>query len=1093
MKKLTFFGILFFSICRMACGESFHVVKVSDLDFGARSAEAKKSFSFQPSRWRVIPAVNVRCLQECYVTSPSAGDTQGGVELFFKLEDVEAVTGIVDLQVQEFGWGKAEIVGFPFTFASSDETACTEQRFEEAKKSHYRSLASGHLPGTAWFKHLAGKEDDTIENQNRRGGDLEDTFGIFSGGRAISENLALDRDLIISAGEEGKTVVLSEIKGITVPAIDWSSRLPEDEVEVDALSLAIPEDQHAIFVRNLPDLLALIERGETQFASSGQNYSVRNPFRTLATRYRKQMGLDVPAIAARLLPVKSIAITGGDPYFPQGTDVAFLMESDTPELLYKALLKTISAKAGKVGAETMGLEGEGFDYSGFQTGDRSFSSHVWRMGKTIAVANSVEQIRRLMAVANEEAGALGTTDEYHFFRNRYPLGEAETAFIFLSDATIRRWAGPALRIAASRRTRAIAALGELTSQALSGEKLTDEFKPLLGDCIWENGRVVSSKYGSLGFLTPSSELGIESASEPEKLAYERWRNGYENGWAQAFDPIAIRILSEDESVSINLSVIPLTADSDFSQLVSICGEAELSEMARLVPEESLLHVALAMDTESELFKRYDSQIIDFIPGVKTKPLSWMTGSVSLSLERSLFWAADMHSGLDDLTSIPAVLRIGSNSRLKLALFMTALRTAVDTSAPDSVKWETRKKDGKSYVVITGNEMGEDFHIYYATLPGALLISLREDPFLRAMQREVVVVSPEDAKGLVAPTQLMLDSSPAFLAGLPEVFEPTTPMDKVRKESWKALPILNEWHRAFADKNAVATQLLHFGEDIFCPGGKGYRWNAEEMTMESVAFGHPANAKEDPAKMPSVMDFQKVKTSLKFEDDGLRASVVLGDHPTRTITALVRDPEGEMLATAEELTPLKEGAVMNYRGVSHGQESTMKLRVENIKHEAGRTSFDVQTELNDGDEEVHDYTSHYVLDGGLELVSEIAGEEGTKYTDAFLELPEKLFAGAVVPNLSEGTFKWEGGGGEMIEESLMGIHEIRVIGKEDIEVPAGKFSGCVRIEVVGEVIGGGRYDHEKYLMWYHPDVGLVRYEFVEGQDSMMELVDYSVLE
>lgn len=1093
MKKLTFFSILFLSICRMLCAESFHVVKVSDLDFGERSAEAKKTFDFQLSWWRVRPTVNVRCLQECYVTSPSPEDMQGGVQLFFKLEDGESVTGFIDLQVQELEWGKSEIAGFPFTFISSEETACTEQRFEEAKKLHYSSLASGHLPGTSWFKHHAGSGDDNVESQNRRRGDLEDTFGIFSGGRAISENLALDRDLILSAGEDGKTVAISEIKGITVPAIDWSSRLPEDGVVVDALSLAIPEDQHAVFAKNLPDLLALIERGETQLASSGQNYSVRNPFRTLATRYRKQMGLDVPAIAARLLPVKSIAITGGDPYFLQGTDVAFVMESDTPELLYKALLKNISTKARKADAETMKLEGEGFDYSGFQTGDRSFSSHVWRMGGTVAVANSVEQIRRLMAVANEETGALGETDEYRFFRNRYPLSEAETAFIFLSDATIRRWAGPELRIAASRRTRAVAALGELTSQALSGEELTDDFSPLLGDSVWKNERVVSLNYGSLGFVTPSSELGIESVSEPEKTAYERWRNGYENGWAQVFDPIAIRILSEGESISIDLSVIPLTADSDFSQLVSICGDAELSDMARWVPEEALLHVALAMDTDSELFKMYDSQIIDFIPGVKTKPLSWMTGSVSLSLERSLFWAAGMHSGFEDITSIPAVLRIGSNSRLKLALFMTALRAAVDTSAPDSVKWETRKKDGKSYVVITGNEMGEDFHIYYATMPGALLISLREDPFLRAMEREAVGISTADEKNLVAPTQLMLDSSPAFLAGLPEIFEPITPLDKIRQESWKALPILNEWHRRFVEKDAVDTQLLHYGEDIFCPGGKGYRWNAEEMTMESVAFGHPANPKEDPAKMPSVMDFQKVKTSLRFEDDGLRASLVLGDHPTRMITASVREPIGELLATAEELTPLKEGAIMSYRGASYGQESTMKLRVENIKREVGSTSFDVLTELNDEGEEVYAYTSRYVLNGDLKLISEFAGEEGTKYSDAYVELPEKLLEGAVVSNLSEGTFKWEAEGGEMIEESLMGVHEIRVIGKEDIEVPAGKFSGCVRIEVVGETIGGSHYGHEKYLMWYHPDVGLVRYEFVEGQDSVMELVDYSVPE
>ncbi|MGJ8643918.1 MAG: hypothetical protein ACSHX9_10955 [Luteolibacter sp.] len=1090
MKKLSFLCILLLAICRSAWGENYHSVKVSELDYGAQLAEAKKAFAIAGFQNRVRAEFGVRCLQECHSVIPEEGG-QGQIELIFMLEEDNVVNGFIDLDMKDGYYGEPKINGFPFSFTPSDETASTKERFEEARQSHYTWLAQGHLPGTAWFKHRSGKAADAAERQNWRRGDLEDTFGIFSGGRAISENLALDRDLILSAGEDGKTVALSEIKGITVPAIDWSSRLPEDEVAVDALSLAIPEDQHAVFAKNLPDLLALIERGETQFVTSGQNYSVRNPFRTLATRYRKQMGMDVPAIAARLLPVKSVAITGGDPYFPQGTDVAFVMESDTPELLFKALLKTISAKAGKAGAEATDLEGEGFDYGGFETADRMFSSHVWRMGGTIAVANSVEQIRRLMEVANEETSALGATDEYRFFRNRYPLAEDETAFIFLSDATIRRWAGPELRIAASRRTRAVAALGELTSQALLGEEVSKDYEPLLGDSTWQDGRMISSAYGSLGFITPTSELGIESATVPEKEAYERWRNGYENGWAQAFDPIAIRILSEGDSIAVDLSVIPLTTDSDFSEFVSLCGKAELSDMARWVPEESLFHAAFALDTQSELFQEYNEDVIEFVPGIEVNPLGWMSGSVSMDLQKSMFWLADNNDYFDGFASTPVVLRIGSNSRLKLALFMTAVRTAIESSAPAAVKWETRKNDGKSYVVMSGNEMGSNFRIYYATMPNALILSLREEPFLRALQREAKGVSSADAKTLVSPTQLMLDSSPAFLEGLVVTFNSTKPLDKIRNESWKALPILNEWHRRFSGKDAVATQLLHFGEDIYCPGGKGYRWNAEAMTMESVAFGYPANPKAEPAKIPSILDFPSVATSLEFEDDGLRASVVLGNLPKRLPTPLVKTQKGELLATAEELTPLKEGAVMNYRGKSDGMETTVKFSYKNIKRDENGISFDVLSEDSYGDDEDYSYTIHYVLDGGLKMISSSdGGEDFTKYSNAYLELPEKLVAGDVIQNVYDGTSTWEDEG-ELVEESFMGKRVIRVIGKEDIEVPAGKFIGCVRIEVVEESLSDGYFDHGKYLMWYHPDVGLVRYEYLEGQDSVLELHEYSV--
>lgn len=1063
-------------------------MKVSELDYGERAGEVKESFT-RKLAWN-SSGITLRTLQECYVVVPEGRD-QGEIQLFFNMEEEDGVEGFIDLEIGSATLHGSEIMGFDFKFVPTGETSCTKKQFGEAKQSHYGLLAQRHLPGTAWFKYQAGSADEVAESQNRRGGDLDDTFGIFSGGRAISENLALDRDLILSVGEDGKTVDLSEIKGITVPAIDWSSRLPEGEVFVDVLSLAVPEDQHAVFSKNLPELLALIERVETQLASSGQNYSVRNPFRKLATRYRKQMGLDVPAIAARLLPVKSVAITGGDPYFPQGTDIAFVMESDAPELLYKALLKTISAKAGKAGAEETELEGKGFDYRGFETADRTFSSHVWRMGGIVAVTNSVQQINRLTEVANGEAPALGVTDEYRFFRNRYPLAEDETAFIFLSDATIRRWAGPELRIAASRRTRAVAALGELTSQALSGGEISKDYEPLLGDIRWNGGCVMSSVYGSLGFITPSSELGIDSATMPEKRAYERWRNGYENGWAQAFDPIAIRLLNEGDSLDIDLSVIPLTVDSDYSDLVSLCGKAELSDMARWVPEESMLHAALAIDTKSELFQEFNREIIEFIPGIEVNPLGWMSGSVSMDLEKSMFWQADDYDSFEGFSSMPVVIRIGSNSRLKLALFMTALKSAVESSAPDAVKWETRKNDGKSYVVLTGNEMGSNFNIYYATMADALILSLREEPFLRALERESKGVSPADAKTFVAPTQLMLDSSPVFLAGLAGVFDSSNPLDKTRKESWKALPILNEWHRRFSSKDIVAKHLQHFGEDIFCPGGKGYRWNAEAMTMESVAFGHPANPKVGLKKIPSVLDFPSVMTSLDFDDDGLRASLVLGDLPKRLPTPSVKAVKGELLATAEELTPLKDGMVLRYEGTSYGLKSKMKLRVKNIVRGGDGVNFDVVTELEDDGDEPYVWTSHYVLDGRLEIISESYKDgEGLKYLNPYLELPEKLEAGVSISDASGGTSVWADGDGELVEESFKGRHKIRVIGREDIEVPAGKFNECVRIEVVDESLSGGRYDAGKYVIWYHHDVGMVRYEYLEGQDSMMELQEYS---
>ena len=83
------------------------------------------------------------------------------------------------------------------------------------------------------------------------------------------------------------------------------------------------------------------------------------------------------------------------------------------------------------------------------------------------VTNSTCQLQQLAAVRSGKAKSLAALPEYKFFRMRYPRGDAEeSAFIFLSDATIRRWCGPRWRIADSRRTRARAVLAELQASQL---------------------------------------------------------------------------------------------------------------------------------------------------------------------------------------------------------------------------------------------------------------------------------------------------------------------------------------------------------------------------------------------------------------------------------------------------------------------------------------------------------------------------------------------------------------------------------------------------------------------------------------------------
>lgn len=1095
MRPLLLFPcLLLVFVAHLARAESYHALKVSQLDFVGEIPELEEALGLEIYSYPAKRVMNLRCEAESHVAWAAGADedrrgkSQGEYEVVFRMEKEDPVRGFIDLWVMD-PTGMSEVTqGFAFIFTPGETTRSTEERFNEIRALEAASLAKGHLPGTAWFRHVAGSESRPRSRGFRRGGELVDSFGIFSGGRAISENLALDRELILATGKLGPNVPLSEIQGVTVAAIDWTSRLPKGEVEVDRLAMSVPEDQHAVFVKGLPELLRLTTRLEGQLMPSIQAYSVRSPFRTLATRYRVQMGLDVPDFVVDFLPTQRVALTGGDPFFPQGTDVAMLIESKTSELLYTGLLALITEKAEKAGAKELKAEEVEYGYRAFENADRSFSSHLWKMGDVIAVANSRSQFMRLTAVAEGKASALGETDEYRFFRNRYPLAEEQGAFVFLSDATIRRWAGPELRIAASRRTRAIAAMGELTSQAIAGQKVDETFAPLLGKTTWENGRISSEVFGTLGFLTPASELAITSATVAEKDAYNRWRSGYESGWTQVFDPIAVSITEKESGLAFDLSVIPLTAGSDYGDLIGFTGKARLGEKARWVPEESVMHLAVALDTESEPFKDFAGMAVNFLPGLSVNPLGWMTGDVSVELGKSLIWKSRRMGGLETLFNLPLVVRVGSTNRMQLGFFMTGLRAELEKSAPGAMKWETRKRGEVSYVAVSSNEfeIDEAPAIYYATVSGALILSLTEEGLFGAVAREEYRFSKEETASLPPSDQIMMESSPAFLAGLQGMFDSTSATERLQEESWKALPILNEWHRRFPGENGTKMQRAAYGEDIFCPGGKGYRWNEEAKTMESVAFGYPAAPIMEPKQMPGITDFENLRTGLTFQDDGLRATLQLGETPVRIVTPVPEPAEGDgvLLAEAKDLFPLVEGSVNTYQGRVTGFPMEMTSAIRNIRDEDGGKRFEeIETFLIQGEEE-YSTTYFYRLENGL-LVDKWASYSGISDGENYLVLPEKLFAGEEI--LIEYTVKEDSErAGNPMNSTNTGRKRIRIVGKEDVTVPAGEFKDSVRVEVTEESLFDGWFHRSKTITWYHPEAGMVKSLQIDGSADYTEL-------
>ena len=304
------------------------------------------------------------------------------------------------------------------------------------------------LPGTAPPNGLT---------QNISRSSVADTFDLFSGGQALSEILQLDRALP-AAKEQVATVDVSSLKGITIAEIDWTKLTRKKRA--GTRSALCGRDSRPINMRLFPSFAKLVEV-EDHLDEQGtrilQLADPRSEDARTSQRYQRQLCLSTSALSRLLGPavVKSVAITGSDPYFVSGTDVAVLFETAHPAAL-KALLAAGSRPAPPRSPRPSrrGQRSRGSPMPASARTDRQVSSYLARIGDVIVVTNSPAQLGQLVKAHAGKLPTIASLPEYRFFRTRYPRGAGdESAFLFLSDATIRRWCSPRWRIGSSRRVR----------------------------------------------------------------------------------------------------------------------------------------------------------------------------------------------------------------------------------------------------------------------------------------------------------------------------------------------------------------------------------------------------------------------------------------------------------------------------------------------------------------------------------------------------------------------------------------------------------------------------------------------------------------
>ena len=927
------FGLLTLLMGSASAQDVYYDVPVGALTFTEGALPDHSGANPPWRRWPVTQAMQPHAVLdgdgEAYIASGPEGRGVGrrlasmpldvsGIRLAILSTDGEPVTG--QLYLPNADW--SGMVRLPFELREPKRQPEARASFYRAMEDHYARLRVRGVPGAAWFRQQEGEarnalakgqrpprdaNQQALRNRPRRDR-LEDTYALFTGGRAISENLQLDRQVLIGApGNDtpAASVPIDSLTGITVNEMDWTALTKGLEPKLDPLAANIPADQHAIFFPTFRSLLDMMDEGEQYGTPVLQLAEPRTEDARTSKRYQRQLCLESTKLARLLGPkvIASVALTGSDPYLRTGSDVAILFETGNGFALTNYVRsKYLAAQKEYPPTKSVTGEVEGVRYIGVLSPDRRICSYLAALDGVVIVTNSLYQLRQVVDASRGKTPTIAELAEYRFFRDRYKLGEDdESALLMLSDATIRRWCGPRWRIGSSRRTRAAAVLAALQAKhhddLVEGTVETDAiaspwFVPELTKLRLTKAGARSAAYGSLEFLTPIAELPLERVTKAEADAYNAWRNGYQRNWRRFFDPIAVQLSVGPEKVRADVTVMPLIGGSEYNRFTNLCGNSELAATAGDRHAEALLHAALAIDMQSRTMQQARGFASGMAPGLGANPFGWMGGSIALYFDDDPFW--DQLANSEDPEGfaeeqnfrVPAALHVEVKNQLGLAAFLAALRAFVEQTAPNLTTWETLEHNGRSYVKVTPeqgpDEDEEEFAVYYATSSTGLTVTLNQNVLKRAIDRQAKRAKGDEITFKARPwigKHLSAQANKGVFTVLAGVFRREY-QTRMQVSSWSNLPILNEWKRRYPDADPVELYGKLWHAELLCPGGGKYVWNPKWQTMESTVYGHPGQPRGQ-AQMPAAFTaLDSASFGVTFEHQGLRARVALQRSETR---------------------------------------------------------------------------------------------------------------------------------------------------------------------------------------------------------------------
>jgi hypothetical protein len=760
-------------------------------------------------------------------------------------------------------------------------------------------------------------------------------YEITTGAAAITETLALNRliDRNFRNKEEARTVDISRVVGIDIAEHPWLKMMNGQKPSPEPLAKLVPSDNYYIHFKNIAKFLETGDLFEQWGTSLSRALEANSRDFAIKEKMEQQLCLKSTKLARVFGPavVKSMALTGSDPYVREGSDLTIVFHVANKELFLAAtqpqLQQTLANFGGKLKVDTH----QEINIESFVTPLREVSFHRAMFDEYIVYSNSPVGIRRIIDTYKGKLPALADSLDYQYMRTIFRLEDPlEDGFVFLSDRFIRNLVGPATRIKERRRLEALASLSMVTNGALftaweTGKLPADNAELLSytgltanqlfspdGDAAFWNGQhkvAVSSFYNTQTFATPLIEIPINAVSVSEQREYEEFRLRYLGLWRQYFDPIGIRIGLNKKEVRWETYILPLVKNTEYNELRRMAGDGTVKLDPAGFSDKTIFQFMSHISPnarERQEFGRVLSGFSRDIPGLSWLG-NWFTVRVDDSpvygkmLERMIMRDMGLVGGRDYdeevrlAMQMPVTLGVEIKNPLVFATVLAAGKKAITDALPGAVEWEPIKAPYKETTIvqikatqqaglnnIAGSKEPLTPSLYYALVDGAWYISLKQECIHDEIDRSAARKQAQKDPATID-INTSLYASPKAAVHTREFMEFYFEWETHRRAVSNMTLLYPLYHGGVitaADDGATiqAAALKYLGFIPVSPDYSPYSYNRktdEVVNRRHGSIRQPSLQKSLDANSPLAVvleQFTSLRADLRFREDGINTVV-----------------------------------------------------------------------------------------------------------------------------------------------------------------------------------------------------------------------------